>query len=110
VALAAGFLLFRRAAGRRLPAAVGATRARVLAAAGAQPGRDADRALRDSLVGLYEIATAARAELSPAPGTADELRRSRRVADLGWALLGARAQEDPGLAAQVAAAIRTELG
>jgi hypothetical protein len=69
-----------------------------------------DRALRDALVALYEVATGARAELSPAPGTAEWLRRSRRTADLGWALLGARAQGETHLAAQVAAAIRTDLG
>ncbi|MGY1602525.1 FUSC family protein [Geodermatophilus sp. SYSU D00815] len=104
VALAAGLLLFRRAASRRLPAAVSRTTALLL------DDRPADsRVLRDALVAQYEIATAARGELSPAPGTAVWLRRSRRVADLGWALLGARAQQRPGLAAQVAAAIRADL-
>jgi uncharacterized membrane protein YccC len=110
VALAAGFLLFRRAASRRLPAAVSATGALVLAAADAGADRTGDRALRDALVSLYEVASASRAELSPAPGTGVWLRRSRRAADLGWALLGARAQDEPRLAAQVAAAIRTDLG
>jgi hypothetical protein len=107
VALAAGFLLFRRAGSRRLPAAVSRTGALVLAAA---DGQLADREVRDALVALYEVATAARAELSPAPGTAVWLRRSRRTADLGWALLGARAQDQTCLARDIAAAIRTDLG
>jgi hypothetical protein len=109
VALAAGFLLFRRAASRRLPAAVSATGARVLAAADAEPGRAADRELRDALVSLYEVATATRAELSPSPDAAVWLRRSRRTADLGWALLATRAQDEPHLAARISAAIRTDL-
>jgi hypothetical protein len=37
------------------------------------------------------------------------LRRSRRTADLGWALLATRAQDEPHLAARISAAIRTDL-
>ncbi|NYJ06775.1 FUSC family protein [Petropleomorpha daqingensis] len=106
VALVAGFLLFRRASSRRLPAAVSRTGAVVVAAAGGEVG---DRTLRDALVALYEVATGARAELSPAPGTPVWLRRSRRTADLGWTLLATRAQDEHELAAQVAAAIHADL-
>ncbi len=58
----------------------------------------------------HEVATAARAELFAAPGADAQLRRSRQVADLGWALLGARAREEDALAAWVAARIRRDLG
>src|SRR4051794_37296359 len=110
VGLAAGLLLFPRPGSRRLPAAVGTTIERALAAAAAPPGGPADTALRDSLVAQHEVATAARAELFAAPGADHELRRSRQVADLGWALLGARARQEDALAAWIAARITQDLG
>ncbi|MBB3676152.1 hypothetical protein FHX36_001887 [Modestobacter versicolor] len=110
VGLAAGLLLFPRTGSRRLPAAIGTTERLALAAAAAAPGTPADRALRDSLVAQHEVATAARAELFAAPGADAALRRSRQVADLGWALLGARARGEDALAAWVAARVRRDLG
>jgi len=109
LALVAGFLLFPRAASRRLPSAVTTASRRALAAAEDRPGQPADRALHDALVALHEVAAAAGAELSPDPGTSLWLRRSRRVGDLGWALLGARARGERELARQVAEAIRGDL-
>ena len=85
-------------------------RARALAAAEAPPGGPADAALRDALVAQHEVATAARAELFAAPGADAWLHRSRQVADLGWALLGARAREEDALGAWVAARITSDLG
>jgi hypothetical protein len=55
------------------------------------------------------VATAARAELFAARGTDEELRRSREVADLCWALLGARARGEDALAIWVAARVRHDL-
>ena len=104
VGLAAGLLLFPRTGSRRLPTAVRTTVQRALAATG---GPD-DRALRDALAAQHEVATAARAELFAAPGADVLLRRSRQVADLGWALLGARARGESELAATVAERIRTD--
>jgi uncharacterized membrane protein YccC len=109
VGLAAGLLLLPRPGSRRLPAAVGATVERAVAAAAAPPGGPADAALRDSLVAQHEVATATRAELFAAPGADLELRRSRQVADLGWALLGARARGEDALAAWVGARITADL-
>jgi uncharacterized membrane protein YccC len=110
VALAAGFFLFARAGSRRLPAAVTATAQRAVTAASAPAGATADRELHDALVALNEVATAARAELFSAPGADVWRRRSRQVADLGWALLGSRARDESGLADSVARRIRAELG
>jgi hypothetical protein len=110
VALLAGRLVFPRAASRRLPSSVSAAARRALEAADAAAGGPADRALHDALVTLHEVATAARAEFSPAPGSSVWLRRSRRVGDLGWALLGARARGDRQLAQQVAGSIHADLG
>jgi hypothetical protein len=45
----------------------------------------------------------------PAPGADLELHRSRQVADLGWALLGARARGEDALAAWVGARITSDL-
>ncbi|CCH86809.1 Membrane protein of unknown function [Modestobacter italicus] len=109
VGLAAGLLLLPHPGSRRLPAAVEATVARALAAVAAAPGGPADAALRDSLVAQHEVATATRAELFAAPGADLQLRRSRQVADLGWALLGARARDEDVLAAWVAARISQDL-
>ncbi|WP_299954563.1 FUSC family protein [uncultured Modestobacter sp.] len=109
VALAAGLLLLARAGSRRLPAAVTGTAERAVAAARAVPGSPADRALHHVLIELNEVATAARAELFPAPGADAWRRRSRQVGDLGWALLGARARGDAALADAVAARIVAEL-
>jgi hypothetical protein len=110
VGLVAGLLLFPRTGSRRLPAAIGTTVERALTAAAAPAGGPADQALRDALVAQHEVATAARAELFAAPGADLELHRSRQVADLGWALLGARAREEEALAAWVAARITHDLG
>jgi uncharacterized membrane protein YccC len=110
VGLAAGLLLFPHTGSRRLPAAVAATVERALAAAAAAAGGPADRALRAALVEQHEVATAARAELFAAAGADRWLRRSRQVADLGWALLGARAREEDALAAWIAARIVHDLG
>jgi uncharacterized membrane protein YccC len=110
VGLAAGLLLFPRTGSRRLPAAIGTTVERALAAAEAPPGGPADAALRDALVAQHEVATAARAELFAAPGADAWLHRSRQVADLGWALLGARARAEDALGAWVAARITSDLG
>jgi len=44
-----------------------------------------------------------------APGADAWLHRSRQVADLGWALLGARAREEDALGAWVAARITSDL-
>ncbi len=109
VGLAAGLLLLPRPGSRRLPAAVGATVERALAAAAAPPGGPADAALRDALVAQHEVATATRAELFAAPGADLELHRSRQVADLGWALLGARARGEDALSAWVGARITADL-
>lgn len=110
VGLVAGLLLFPATGSRRLPSAVRATVRRALAAAGAPPGGAADRALRDALVAQHDVATAARAELFAARGADAWLRRSRQVADLGWALLGAHARQEDALAAWVAARIHHDLG
>jgi hypothetical protein len=110
IGLAAGLLLFPRTGSRRLPSALRTTVDRALAAAAARPGGPADAALRDALVGQHEVATAARAELFAAPGSDALLRRSRQVADLGWALLGAHARQEDALAAWVAARITSDLG
>src|SRR4051794_41433654 len=67
VALAAGFLLFRRAASRRLPAAGSRTGTVLLDAAA---GRGGDRALRDALVAPFEVATRAPPQFSPPPRAA----------------------------------------
>jgi hypothetical protein len=83
---------------------------RALAAADGGPGGEADRALHDALLALHEVAAAARAELSRASGTSVWLRRSRRVGDLGWGLLGARARGDEHLARRIGDAIRVDLG
>jgi hypothetical protein len=109
VALVAGFFLFPRAGSRRLPAAVTTTAERAVAAATAPAGTAADRELHDALVALNEVATAARAELFSAPGADVWRHRSRHVADLGWALLGARARREPELAESVAQRIRADL-
>ncbi|WP_141137542.1 FUSC family protein [Blastococcus mobilis] len=109
VALAVGLALFRRSGSRRLPAAVRATAAAALALT-AEPGRaDVERHLHDALVALSDIALVARAELSPAPATAAWLHQARHVADLGWALLGARARGEDDLTAALTRRIREEL-
>jgi len=110
VGLVAGLLLFPRTGSRRLPSAIAATVQRARAAAAASPGGPADAALRDALVAQYDVATAARAELFAAQGADAQLHRSRQVADLGWALLGARAREEDALSAWVAARIASDLG
>ncbi|NEK94328.1 FUSC family protein [Modestobacter muralis] len=110
VALAVGLLLFRRAGSRRLPHAVGRTAGRAVAAVQAPAGAPAERELHDELVALADVATAARAELFSARGTDAWLQRSRQVADLGWALLGARARADAVLADAVADRVRRDLG
>ncbi|MFQ1000635.1 FUSC family protein [Modestobacter sp. SSW1-42] len=110
VALAVGLLLFPRAGSRRLPRAVTATADRAVAAVRAPAGAGADRELHDELVALTDVATAARAELFSARGADAWLQRSRQVADLGWALLGARARADDVLAEAVAVRIRRDLG
>ena len=110
VGLVAGLLLFPHTGSRRLPAAVATTVQRAVAAAEASPGGPADRALRDALVAQHEVATAARAELFAVTGADAQLRRSRQVADLGWALLGARAREEDAHSAWVAARINHDLG
>jgi hypothetical protein len=105
--LAAGLLLFRQSASRRLPGAVSAaTRATTDAARDPTAGRR----LHDVLLGLSDIAVATRAELSPAPGTEAWLKRARSVADLGWALLGARARGEDHIAAAVTGRITADLG
>ncbi|MCU1607277.1 MAG: Membrane protein of unknown function, partial [Modestobacter sp.] len=109
VALVAGFFLFARAGSRRLPAAVTETARRAVTAASTAAGTTADPELHDALVALNEVATAARAELFSAPGADVWRRRSRQVADLGWALLGARARDEPELADSIARRIRAEL-
>ncbi|MCZ2828718.1 FUSC family protein [Modestobacter sp. VKM Ac-2986] len=110
VALAVGLLLFPRAGSRRLPHAVTATADCVVAAVRVPAGTPADRALHDELVALTDVAIAARAELFSARGADAWLERSREVADLGWALLGARAREDDVLAEAVAVRVRRDLG
>ena len=110
VALAVGLLLFPRAGSRRLPAAVTAAAVRAVAAAQAPAGSAADRELHEELVALTDVATAARAELFSARGADAWLQRSRQVADLGWALLGARARQDAVLADAVVVRIRRDLG
>jgi len=110
VALAVGLLLFRRAGSRRLPRAVTATAGRAVAAAQAPPGAPAERELHDELVALSDVAGTARAELFSARGADAWLARSRQVADLGWALLGARARGEAALADAVAGRIRRDLG
>jgi hypothetical protein len=89
--------------------AVTTTAERAVAAATAPAGTAADRELHDALVALNEVATAARAELFSAPGADVWRHRSRHVADLGWALLGARARREPELAESVAQRIRADL-
>jgi hypothetical protein len=93
-----------------LPAAVAVSAERALAAARAAGGSPADRELHDALLVQNEVALVARAELFSAPGADEERRRSRQVADLGWALLGARARTDGELARAVAGRIERELG
>ena len=58
----------------------------------------------------HEVDTTARAELFAVPGADAVLRRSRQVADLGWALLGARAREEDALSTWIAARVRHDLG
>jgi uncharacterized membrane protein YccC len=106
VALAVGLLLFPRAGSRRLPGAVAETAGRAVAATQAPPGAPAERELHDGLVALHDVAAAARGELFSARGADAALDRSRHVADLGWALLGARARRDDALAGAVTARIR----
>jgi hypothetical protein len=96
LALVVGLTLFRRAGSRRLPGAVAAAADAAVRAA-ADPAEN--RRLHDALVDLSEVATAARAELFTTEETAAWLRRARWDADLGWALLGARARQDAILAA-----------
>ncbi|WP_336028959.1 FUSC family protein [Geodermatophilus sp. FMUSA9-8] len=93
-ALAAGLALLPRASSRRLPAAV-----REVAAAGAAAD---DRRLHAALDHLAEVSAGARAELLPTPAVTAGVHRARAVADLGWALLGARARGDDPLAAELA--------
>ncbi|MGY1651884.1 FUSC family protein [Geodermatophilus sp. SYSU D01119] len=93
-ALAAGLTLLPRASSRRLPAAV-----REVTAAGAAAD---DRRLHAALDHLAEVSAGARAELLPTPAVTAEVHRARAVADLGWALLGARARGDGPLAAELA--------
>ncbi|SDN44852.1 Fusaric acid resistance protein-like [Klenkia soli] len=105
LALAAGLLLLPRAASRRLPAVVttaGARTAALVEGAGDEP------ALRAALDDLNETATAARAELRPAPGTAAWLHRGRWTSDLGWGLLAARSRGEDDLAAALATRVRTD--
>jgi hypothetical protein len=106
VALAAGLALFPRANSRRLPGTVTAA-AQAAVAAAHEP--DADRRLHDALAALSEVATAVRSELFPSPASTAWLRRARWVADLGWALLGARARGDDELAATLARRIEQDL-
>lgn len=107
VALSVGLALFRRAGSRRLPGAVAAASD---AAVRAAEDRAADGRLHDTLVTLSEVATAVRAELFPTEESAALLERARWVADLGWALLGARARGDAVLASTLAQRIGDELG
>ncbi|MGY1713281.1 FUSC family protein [Geodermatophilus sp. SYSU D01106] len=93
-ALAAGLALLPRASSRRLPAAV-----REVTAAGAAAD---DRRLHAALDHLAEVSAGARAELLPTPAVTAGVHRARAVADLGWALLGARARGDGPLAAELA--------
>ncbi|GAB3301940.1 hypothetical protein GCM10027451_05650 [Geodermatophilus aquaeductus] len=94
LALAVGLGLLPRAASRRLPAAV----REVTAAAAAGD----DRRLGEALPHLAEVSAAARAELLPTPAGTSRVRAARAVADLGWALLGARARGDHAVAAELA--------
>jgi uncharacterized membrane protein YccC len=103
LALAAGLLLLPRAASRRLPAVVtlaGRRTAELVA------GTGDEQALHAALDTLNEVATAARAELRPAPGTAGWLRRGRWTSDLGWGLLAARARGEDDLADVLADRVR----
>ncbi|KQS66037.1 FUSC family protein [Modestobacter sp. Leaf380] len=126
LALAAGLLLFPRAASRRLPGVVATAGARARALVEGtvdegtvdegtvdegtvDEGTVDDRALHDALVVLNEVATAARAELRPAAGTEAWLRRGRWTADLGWGLLGTRARGESHLADVLAARVRADL-
>jgi hypothetical protein len=102
-----GLALFRRAGSRRLPGAVAAASD---AAVRAAEDRAADGRLHDTLVTLSEVATAVRAELFPTEESAALLERARWVADLGWALLGARARGDAVLASTLVQRIGDELG
>jgi hypothetical protein len=103
LALAAGVLLLPRSASRRLPAAAAAAGQ---ATAGLVEGTVDEAGLRARLDVLNEVATAARAELRPAPGTAGWLHRGRWTADLGWGLLAARARGETELAAALARRVR----
>jgi hypothetical protein len=49
-----------------------------------------------------EVAAAARAERFPGPAATAWTTRARAVADLGWALLGARARGDDATVASLA--------
>jgi hypothetical protein len=106
VALIVGLALFRRAGSRRLPGAVAAASDAAVSAAG---DRAADGRLHDALVTLSEVATAVRAELFPTAESTAWLQRARWVADLGWALLGARARGDAALASTLGQRISEEL-
>ena len=70
----------------------------------------AERQAHDALVTLADVATAARAEFSPSEGTTAWLHRARHVADLGWALLGARTRGDEALDRSLARRITDDLG
>ena len=106
VALAVGLTLFRRAGSRRLPGAVGRAADSALRSA-RDPAED--HRLHDALVALSEVASAARAELVTDSATEAWLLRGRWIADLGWALLGARAREDEPLVAALVQRIGEEL-
>jgi uncharacterized membrane protein YccC len=106
VALAAGLTLFHRAGSRRLPGAVTAAAEAAVAATRDPAG---DRRLHDTLVLLTEVATAVRGELFPSAASTAWLQRARWVADLGWALLGARARGDDELVATLGRRIAQDL-
>jgi hypothetical protein len=106
VALAAGLTLFHRAGSRRLPGAVTAAAEAAVAATRDPAG---DRRLHDALVVLTEVATAVRGELFPSAASTAWLQRARWVADLGWALLGARARGDDELVATLGRRIAQDL-
>jgi uncharacterized membrane protein YccC len=106
VALLIGLTLFPHAGSRLLPGAVARAADATL---GAATDARSDRTLRDALVALSEVANAARAELVTNAGTAGWLLRGRWIADLGWALLGARARGDDTLVAALVQRIHEEL-
>lgn len=110
VALVIGSTLFRREGSRRLPGAVAVAREATVTAAVQPAGDDVERRLHDALLALGQVAAASRAELVPDAHAAADLERARHVADLGWALLGARARGERALEEGLARRITAELG